>query len=846
MFLFYKNKVVFMIKNTLHLSVLAVLASSSMGVFADDSSPETTLNTIVIEATSANKVNSLAFAESQKASDMVISKERLKSKSATLGNALAGESGIHSNPFGGGASAPVIRGQEGVRVKILQNGSAVADMSTVSPDHVVAVDTLLASRVEVVRGASTLMHANASPAGVINVIDNRIPDKMPTGITGETMLRFNAGSDEKLATAGVSAPLNDNFVLRLEAMGRDANPYNVPAINFGEVLNYLPDSYNKSTVGTLGLSYIGNQGHIGLAYSERRDKYGLVGHNHKFDNCEGHAFDTSRGLGGPERKYLIPYPHLMSDEDMVTSLHFHCGTDYDLDPSHSHEHVYGHKHDHTQKGPWVDMTSKTFSLQGEINQPIPSIDKIRLTASHSNYEHQEYDDGKHIPDPSKGKIFVKGNTSYWDNQGLSSKLSIYQSPTDRLSFVWGFDNQRNKTHALIPSLNEKAGNRRLLVKNTQKTHSIFGLSEYKIGNVKLHTALRQERTRIPVEYNMDEIKAQLANGIGTQELPDLTPYKSNATSYAMGAIWDINPKLRLDTTFSHNERTPTPMELYYHGKHLATNSFLYGNKDLNKEKSNNGELGLTFKGDKWRVKGSIYANKFDNYIHPENLYKSGNLTMRRFTQSKAKLRGAELEIGYQFNPNLNVSLFGDMVRGKLYGFSPITGGNLYEKVKVIDPNCDLEKDDPDYEDFCVDIENQVVGKDTITRPDRTPPRLSPDRIGMRINGEYGNFSPSLEFIRVFDQNRTSNSVAAKYNSECTHHQYGNERLCPIFIQEDATKGYNLLNMGLDYHNYFKGLQYTVSLNANNLLNEKVYIHNSFLPFVPQQGRNFSLALTTKF
>lgn len=67
-----------------------------------------------------------------------------------------------------------------------------------------------------------------------------------------------------------------------------------------------------------------------------------------------------------------------------------------------------------------------------------------------------------------------------------------------------------------------------------------------------------------------------------------------------------------------------------------------------------------------------------------------------------------------------------------------------------------------------------------------------------------------------------------------------------FIQEDATKGYNLLNMGLDYHNYFKGLQYTVSLNANNLLNEKVYIHNSFLPFVPQQGRNFSLALTTKF
>lgn len=837
-----------MIKNTLHLSILAVLASSSMAVFAnDDSIPETTLDTIVIEATST-KVNSLPFAESQKASDMVISKEKLKTKSATLGNALAGESGIHSNPFGGGASAPVIRGQEGVRVKILQNGSAVADMSTVSPDHVVAVDTLLASRVEVVRGASTLMHANASPAGVINVTDSRILDTMPTHFSGETLFRFNTGSDEKLATAGFSIPLSQKFALRMEAMGRDANPYNVPAINFGEVLNYLPDSYNKSTVGTLGLSYIGNQGHLGMAYSERKDKYGLVGHNHKFDNCEGHAFDTSRGLFGPERKYLIPYPHLMSDEDMVQSLHFHCGTDYDLDPAHSHEHVYGHKHDHTQKGPWVDMKSKTFSLQGEINHPLPSIDKIRLTASHSDYKHQEHDDGKHIPDPSKGTVFVQGNTSYWGNKGLTSKLSIHQSPTDRLSLVWGFDNQSNKTHALIPSPKEKAGNRRLLVNNTQKTHSLFGLSEYKIGNVKLHTALRHERTKIPVIYNMDEINAQLANGIGSQEMPDLTPYKSNATSYALGAIWDITPKLRLDTTFSHNERTPTPMELYYHGKHLATNSFLYGNKDLNKEKSDNGELGLTFRGDKWRVKGSIYANKFDNYIHPENLYKSGNLTMRRFTQSKAKLKGAELEIGYQFNPNLNVSLFGDVVRGRLYGFNPIVGGSLYENVEVYDDpeECGIDKDDPDYEEWCKTTERKLVGQDIIARPDRNPPRLSPDRIGFRLNGEYGNFSPSLEFIHVSAQNRTSNSVAAKYNSECTYHDHGNERLCPIHIKEDATSGYNLLNVGLDYHNYFKGMEYTLSLNANNLLNEKVYIHNSFLPFVPQQGRNFSIALSTKF
>ncbi|AKG07204.1 iron-regulated outer membrane protein [Moraxella bovoculi] len=832
--------------STLTLAILvATTSTQSHANSTDDDTPTVQLEALQVTV-STNTQSSLAFADTKKASDLTVKKEVLKHRSSTLGNALALESGIHSNPFGGGASAPVVRGQEGVRVKVLNNGLNVADMANVSPDHAIAVDTLLASRVEVVRGASTLMHANASPAGVINVIDERVPKHLPDGVTGESLFRFNTGSDEKLATASLVFPVADKLALRVEGMKRSANPYNVPAINFGEVLDYLPDSYNNSTVGTLGASYIGEKGYLGVAYSERKDNYGLVGHNHKFDHCEGHVFDTSRGFSSPERKYLIPYPHLMSDEDLVKGFHFHCGTDYDQDPSHSHEHVYGHKHDHTQKGPWVDLKSKTFTLQGEINSPIPSIDKIRLSASHSDYAHQEHDEGKHVPDPSKGTVFVQGNTSYWGNQGLSAKLSVHQSPTDRLSLVWGLDNQTNKTHALIPSLTEKAGNRRLLVNNTQKTNSLFGLSEYKIGNLKLHTALRHERTSIPVVYNMDEINAQINSGIGTQESPNLTPYTNRATSYALGAIWDISPKLRLDATYSHNERTPTPMELYYHGKHLATNSFLYGNKNLSEEKSNNGELGLTFKGDKWQVKGSIYTNHFDNYIHPENLYKNGNLSMRRFTQSKARLKGAELEIGYQVNDNLNVSVFGDVVRGKLYNFAPIFGNNIYEERFVgYDEDCWYEPDEPEYEEECRLTENVLVGQDTIVRPDRNAPRMSPDRIGVRMNGNYGNFSPSLEYIRVSAQNRTSNSVSAKYNSECPYHNDEN-RLCPIYINEDATNGYHLLNIGLDYHRNIGNSDTTWSIRLNNALNEKIYVHNSFLPFVPQQGRNISLSVSTKF
>lgn len=68
----------------------------------------------------------------------------------------------------------------------------------------------------------------------------------------------------------------------------------------------------------------------------------------------------------------------------------------------------------------------------------------------------------------------------------------------------------------------------------------------------------------------------------------------------------------------------------------------------------------------------------------------------------------------------------------------------------------------------------------------------------------------------------------------------------VSLREDPTEGYHLLNLGAQYHNHFKGIKYTLALNANNVLNQKVYIHTSFLPYVPQIGRNFSIGLNAEF
>lgn len=190
--------------------------------------PTAIFETISVASSSKHVPTGLAFDNAQKASDVIINKEKLQQRSATLGNALAEEPGVHSNPFGGGSSTPVIRGQEGVRVKILQNGLDAIDMSTLSPDHAVGVDTLLADRVELIRGASTLLYSTASSAGVINVVDGRIPTEVPEDYNGEAALRFNENNDERVATAGVTFGLTDRVALRVEGLTRKANNYEVP------------------------------------------------------------------------------------------------------------------------------------------------------------------------------------------------------------------------------------------------------------------------------------------------------------------------------------------------------------------------------------------------------------------------------------------------------------------------------------------------------------------------------------------------------------------------------------------------------------------------------------------
>ncbi|SQE31680.1 Probable TonB-dependent receptor NMB0964 precursor [Mannheimia haemolytica] len=164
-----------------------------------------------------------------KVSDKIIAGKEFKKRSATLGNALASELGVHSNPFGGGASKPIIRGQEGARIRILQNGSDVIDMSNLSPDHAVVADSLLADQVEILRGSSTLLYASSSPVGIVNVVDKRIPTAIPEkGYEVELNSRFDTAAKEKVGALGATFGIGNHIAVRVEGLSRHSDNYRVP------------------------------------------------------------------------------------------------------------------------------------------------------------------------------------------------------------------------------------------------------------------------------------------------------------------------------------------------------------------------------------------------------------------------------------------------------------------------------------------------------------------------------------------------------------------------------------------------------------------------------------------
>lgn len=135
----------------------------------------------------------------------------------TIGESLARQPGISATSFGPNSSRPVIRGQQGERVRVLSDGIGSLDVANTSVDHAVAINPLTADRIEILRGPATLLFGSSASGGVVNVIDSRIPRSEPeNGIHVDGILTYGSASEERSANGTLDVSLGGGFVAHLD------------------------------------------------------------------------------------------------------------------------------------------------------------------------------------------------------------------------------------------------------------------------------------------------------------------------------------------------------------------------------------------------------------------------------------------------------------------------------------------------------------------------------------------------------------------------------------------------------------------------------------------------------
>lgn len=576
---------------------LLVAMSTVAGMTAHAAEPMSnasaqTLATIQVSAHPLNR-----SADDLVSPNNIIEPERLfQQNSSTLAEALEGQLGVRAETFGAGAARPVIRGQTAPRVKVLSDGAAMLDASEISPDHNIPIEPMLAERIEILRGPATLLYGGGAIGGVVNVLDRKIPTTMPENeVEGQAGLRINSAAAERAAIFGITTALSDNLALRLEGVSRKTTEYRAPKSfsmthEDGDVESpkRISGTATEGDQVSVGVSWIDDRGYLGVAYSKNSNDYGLSGHSEAYADC-----------------------------GLAAGLTLNCEPQGQPDP---------HEHEHEEAAPVIRLRSERVDLRGELANPLAGIEKLRLRAGFTDYQHQEIEGG------------AVGTT--FSNRGFNTRLELEHQPVAGWRGVVGVQQQQAEFSV--------QGEEGFLPTTDTRNIGVFLLEHYQWQDLHIELGARHEWQQVTPD--------------NAQAVSDL-----RGTSVSASALWDFAPTYSLVGSLSRSQRLPHAQELYAEGVHLATNTLELGDANLGAETSLNAELGLRRTDADLTFNAQVFYNRVDDYIYANSLDRFENFRLIQYAQADAAFVGAEAEVSYAFTPSLSASVFADHVEGKLRG-----------------------------------------------------------------------------------------------------------------------------------------------------------------------------------
>ncbi len=717
----------------------------------------------------------------------VISNDELRTKqSSTLGETLKNELGVHSTYYGPVASSPIIRGLDGPRVLITQNGLDVSDASRVGPDHIVATETSTAEQIEVLRGPATLFYGSGAIGGVVNVVDKRVPRAIEQHI--DYSLQHNDVADENEASVNINSG-QGNIAFHFDAFWRESNDYKIPgnASNEEEHDDHdeehddhgeehddheeesngrLANSAAKSNGFTIGTSYILDKGFIGFSYGQMDREYDIPGHSH-----HGHHEEEHEGH---------------EEED-----HEEEGHD---------DNVYG------------DLEQQRWQVLSEYSLDSDWLTQIKSKLSYTDYQHQE------IEGDAVGTLF--------ENKMSEARFDIYHKEFSGWQGAWTLHHKKSDFKAV--------GAEAFTPPSKTTTTAAAWLVEKHFDQFLWQVGARIEHVDIETDsLFFTEAHDEHHEGEGHEEHDEHeNSYQESFTpvSASVGLVWDYQKGYNLGLSASFAQRAPSASEIFSNGPHIGTNTYEVGT--LYEVEVHDGEAEIHFEEDAidnnletsysldltWRkfsgdlgIIASVFYNQFDNYYYLANTglffeeehghddhgdehdgdhgdehdgdhgdehdgeheEEEEGLPIYHYQQQNLDMYGVELELVYQWSPSLTSTLFTDYTHTEL--------------------------DDGSY-----------------------LPRMPPLRIGGGLMYQGNGFYAEFNVRHYFEQDNVADL-------------------------ETTTGSYTIIDAHANYYLQGFGDDTVLFLKIDNLADQEARVHTSFLKDdAPLPGRGISFGIRGSF
>ncbi|WP_426534157.1 TonB-dependent receptor [Bradyrhizobium sp. McL0615] len=565
----------------------------------------------------------------------VVPNEEIRSSGgATLGDLLFSKPGITGSSFAPGASSrPIIRGLDGNRVGIVENGTGGGGVSDLGEDHFVPIDPLATNQVEVVRGPAALRYGSTSIGGVVSATNNRIPEALPSCpaapfqsyglpvkapladaqsascVTVET--RTAVSSVDRGVEGGILLDAGGgNFAVHADAYGRKAGDYSIPGYPYlfdqtRPVNGRQPNSAAQADGASVGGSYIFHGGFIGAAITQNDALYRIPG---------------------------------IDGADHQTRIEAH---------------------------------QTKFSARGEYRPDAAAIDAVRFWASATDYKHNEIG----LADPAD--LSSLGVRQTFTNKEQEGRVEVQMAPFNArfAAVTTALGLQASHQQLTAPSPDDPGSPLNGLWdpnRNTKVAGYVFNELKF-TDTTKAQIAGRIEHVSlsgttpafIPDLFDLNVDPAAI--GPPTARNLNFTP-----KSASIGMIQNLPGQLVASITAQYVERAPKPAELFSRGAHDATGTFDIGNPNLGIETAKTIEVGLRKATGPFRFEATAYYTKFNGFIYrrltgntcedvacvsPANPAAPLELNQAIYSQRDATFRGGEFQSQLDIGP-LNGGIWG--------------------------------------------------------------------------------------------------------------------------------------------------------------------------------------------